>query len=75
MNDPVKGYCDRLQEEVKLAEKRLARVAQHLVSPESTSLADWKTLLQEATTQCWAKREQAQQAGQRIKVLDGGNGE
>jgi len=46
----------------------LARVGQHLVSPESTPLANWQTFLQEATTQCRAKREQAQQAGQRVKV-------
>jgi len=68
MNDEVKEYSDRLQEEAKLVETRLARVAQYLVSPESTPLASWKTLLQEAMTQCGAKREQAQQAGQRIKV-------
>ena len=68
MDDKLKQYCDRLQEEVKIAEMGLARVGQHLVSPELTPLADWRTLLQEATTQCAAKREQAQQAGQRVKV-------
>jgi hypothetical protein len=68
MDNELKQYCDRLQAEAKIAETCLARVAQHLVSPESTPLANWKTLLQEATTQCAAKREPAQQAGQRVKV-------
>ena len=68
MNEKLKQYCDRLQEEVKTAQTRLARVAQHLVSPELTPLAGWKALLQEARTQCAAKREPAQQAGQRVKV-------
>ena len=68
MNDKLKQYCDRLQEEVKLAETSLARVGQHLVSPELTPLADWKTLLQAATTECKAKREPAQQAAQRVKA-------
>jgi TATA-binding protein-associated factor Taf7 len=67
MSDKLKQYCDRLQEEVKTAETRLARVGQHLVSPELTPLADWKARLQEATTECTAKREQAQQAAQRVK--------
>jgi len=68
MNDEMKQYCDRLQQELKLAETRLARVGQHLVSAELTPLAHWKALLQEAMTECAAKREQAQQAGQRVKV-------
>lgn len=68
MNDELKQNSDRLQEEAKIAETCLARVRQHLVSPELTPLAAWKTLLQEATTQCAAKREPAQQAGQRVKV-------
>jgi hypothetical protein len=68
MNDELKQHCDRLQEEIKIAETCLARVGQHLASPESTPLANWKTLLQAATTQCSAKREQAQQAGQRVEV-------
>ena len=68
MDDKLKQYCDRLQEEVKRAETCLARVGQHLVSPELTPLADWKALLQEARSQCAAKREPAQQAGQRVKV-------
>jgi hypothetical protein len=68
MNEKLQQYCDRLQEEVKAAEASLARVGQHLVSPELTPLADWKALLQAATTHCRANREQAQQAAQRVKV-------
>ena len=68
MSDKLKQYCDRLQEEIKLAETCLARVGQHLVSPEVTPLTKWKTSLQEATTKCKEKREQAEQAGQRLKV-------
>lgn len=68
MNDELKPYCDRLQEGIKIAETGLARVGQHLVSPELTPLAAWKTLFQEAMAQCEAKREPAQQAGQRVKV-------
>jgi hypothetical protein len=68
MDDKLKQYSDRLQEEVKIAETCLARVGKHLVSPELTPLANWKTLLQKATTESTAKREQAQQAGQRVKV-------
>ena len=68
MNEKLKQYCDRVQEEVKSAEACLARVGQHLVDPELTPLADWKALLQAATTECKAKREQAQQAAQRVKV-------
>ena len=68
MNEKLKQYCDRLQEEVKTAETRLTRVGQHLVSPELTPLADWKASLQEATTEWTAKREQAQQAAQRVRV-------
>jgi len=68
MSDNLKQYCDLLQEEAKIAEKCLARVGQYLVSPELTPLADWKTLLQEATTKCRAKREQSRQAGPRVKV-------
>jgi len=68
MNDEFKKCCDRLQGEAKIAESCLARVGQHLISPELTSTADWKTLLQEAATQCSAKREPARQAGQRVKV-------
>jgi len=68
MNENLKQHCDRLQAEAKIAETCLARVGQHLASPESTPLADWKTFLQEATTECTAKREQAEQAGQRFKL-------
>jgi hypothetical protein len=68
MIDELKQYCGRLQEEVSIAEGCLARVGQHLDYPELTPLADWKTLLQEATTKCRAKREQAQSAGQRVQV-------
>ena len=68
MNEKLKQYCDRLQDEVKTAEASLARVGQHLINPELTPLADWKASLQEATTECKAKREQAQQAAQRVKV-------
>ena len=68
MNEKLKQYCDRLQEEVKTAETCLARVGQHLADPELTPLADWKALLQTATTDYRAKREQAQQAAQRVKV-------
>jgi len=68
MNEKLKQYCDRLQDEVKTAEASLARVGQHLINPELTPLADWKALLQAATTECRAKREQAQQAAQRVKV-------
>jgi hypothetical protein len=68
MDDELKHYCDRLQAEAKIAETCLARVGQHLVSPETTPLATWKTLLQEATIQWRAKSEPAQQAGQRVKV-------
>jgi hypothetical protein len=67
MDDKLEQYCDRLREEVKIAETLLARVGQHLVSPELTPLADWKSLLNAATTTCKANREQAQQAGQRVK--------
>jgi hypothetical protein len=68
MDDKLKQYCDRLQEQVKIAETCLARVGQHLSSPELTPLANWKALLQEAAGRCGAKREQAQQAGQRVKA-------
>jgi hypothetical protein len=68
MNEKLKQYCDRLQKEAKTAETSLARVGQHLVTPELTPLADWKALLQAATTDCKAKREQAQQAAQRVKL-------
>ncbi len=68
MNDELNQYCDRLRAEAKIAETCLARVGQHLVSPETTPLAAWKALLQEATTECMAKRETAQQAGQRVNV-------
>jgi hypothetical protein len=71
MNDKLKEYCDRLQAEAKIAATCLARVDQHLISPEVVSLARWKTLLQDATTQCRAKREQAQQAAQRVRVWMG----
>jgi hypothetical protein len=66
MDDKLMPSCDRLQEEVKNAATCLARVGQHLVSPELTPLADWKSLLQEATARCQAIREPAQQAGQRL---------
>jgi hypothetical protein len=68
MNEKLKRYCDRLQEEAKTAQTCLARVGQHLADPELTPLTDWKALLQTATTECKAKREQAQQAAQRVKV-------
>jgi hypothetical protein len=68
MNEKLKLYCDRLQEEVKTAQTSLSRVGQHLVTPELTPLADWKALLQAATTECTAKSEQAQQAAQRVKA-------
>ena len=68
MNEKLKQYCDRLQEEVKTAETCLARIGQHLADPELTPLTDWKALLQTATTDYRAKREQAQQAAQRVKV-------
>ena len=68
MDDKLKQYCGRLQEEVKSAETCLARVGQHLVSPELTPLADWKTLLQAATTECREKSEPARQAAERVKV-------
>jgi len=68
MNDELKQCCVHLQEEVKNAETCLARVGQHLVSPELTPLADSKALLQEAANRCRAKREPAQQSGQRVKV-------
>jgi hypothetical protein len=68
MNDKLKQYCDRVQEQVKSAETCLARVSQHLADPELTPLTDWKALLQTATTDYRAKREHAQQAAQRVKV-------
>jgi hypothetical protein len=68
MSDKLKQYGDRLQEELKHAETFLARVGQHLVSPEAMPLADWDTFLQEAATRCTALQEQAQQAGQRVKL-------
>ena len=68
MNEELKQYCDRVQEQVKIAETCLARVGQHLLSPEATPLANWKTLLQQATAECAAKRESAQQAAQRLKL-------
>ena len=68
MNDELKQHCDRLQEELKIAQDCLARVGQSLTSPEAIPLAEWKVLLQEATTRCNAMREQAQQAGQRFKA-------
>ena len=68
MDTKLKQYCDRLQEEAKIAETSLARVRQHLFAPEATSLADWKALLRLAALKCQAKREQAEQAGQRVKV-------
>jgi hypothetical protein len=68
MNEKLKQYCDRLQDEVKPAEASLARVGLHLINPELTPLADWKASLQAATTDYRAKREQAQQAAQRVKV-------
>jgi len=68
MDDELKQCCDRLQEEAKIAESYLELVCRHLISPELTPIADWKPLLQEATTQWRAKRELAQQAGQRVRV-------
>ena len=68
MSGNLKQYCDRLREEAEIAETCLARVGQHLVSPELTPLANLKTLLQEATVKCGAKREPARQAGQRVKA-------
>lgn len=68
MDDKLKQYAERLLEEVKIAETRLARLGQHLASPELTSLAEWKTRLREAATQWRAKREAAAQAGQRVKA-------
>jgi len=68
MNDELKQHCDRLQEELKIAETCLARVGQRLASPEAIPLAEWKVLLQEATAKCSEMREQARQAGERFKV-------
>ena len=68
MNENLNQNCDRLREAVKSAETCLARVGQHLVSPESTPLANWEALLLKATTQCKAEREPARQADQRVRV-------
>ena len=68
MDDKLKEYCGRLQEQVKLAETRLTRVREHLVSPEVPPLPKWRALLQEATNACAATGEQAQQAALRIKA-------
>ena len=68
MSDQVRQYCDCLRKEAEIAETCLARVGQHLVSPELTPLANWKTLLLEAATRCGAKHEPARQAGQRVEV-------
>jgi hypothetical protein len=68
MDDKLKLYCDRLHGEIKSAETSLARVGQHLVSPELTPLADWKSLLHEAATECREKSEPARQAAERVKV-------
>jgi hypothetical protein len=68
MDDKLKQYCDLLKEEATTAETHLALICQHLISPELTPIADWKSLLQEATAHCREKHERARQAGERVKV-------
>lgn len=67
MSDEATKCGDLLQEEIGIAEAILARLRQHLASPELTPVAQWKALLEEATTTLRAGSERAQQAGERVK--------
>ena len=67
MNDKLNKCCDRLTEEVRVTEAHLAQVGEHLASAVDKESDALEACQQHALAKCEAKREQAEQAGERIK--------
>lgn len=67
MSEKLNQCCHRFKEEIMTAETALERVGRHLASATATEVDALENRLKEAMSKCEAKREQATQAGQRIK--------
>jgi 23S rRNA-/tRNA-specific pseudouridylate synthase len=58
-----------LEEEIKVAEASLVKAAHHLASSTEVATHTLEAGLKETLVKCEAKREQAEHAGQRIKLF------
>lgn len=67
MNDPLERCINRVREEVKAVEAGLASANQHLTSAVEQNLEGLEAGCKLALAKCEAKREQAGQAGQRLR--------
>lgn len=69
MNERLIEFRKNLEEEIKSAEASLAKAVHHLSSTTEAGTEALDTSLKEALVKYEAKREQAENAGQRIKLF------
>jgi hypothetical protein len=67
MSEKLDQCRNRLKEEIKSVETNLAQAGQHLASATETKIDTLDTRLKESLTTWESRREQAAQAGERIK--------
>ena len=67
MSERLDQCCNRLKAEIKTAEACLGQAGQHVSSATETGVTALETRLKDALAKCEAQREQAAQAGHRIK--------
>jgi hypothetical protein len=66
MNNKMEQAIDRLKDEIKVVETCLANTSDHLTSAIGESVEGLETRWKNALAKCEAKREQAEEAGQRL---------
>lgn len=69
MSHPLEHFRKKIGEEIKVAEASLAKAVQHLTSLTESGVEAIENQLGETMLKCEAKRDQAEQAGQRIKLF------
>ena len=69
MSEKLNQCCNRLKQELQTAEAHLKQAGDHLATVTETEVDALETRLKTAVAKCEAKREQATQAGQRLKQL------
>jgi hypothetical protein len=67
MSDRLNQCCDRLKEEIKIAEACLADMGQHLASASEERVEGLDARLKHAADQCNARRDQARNAALGIR--------
>tara|TARA_R110000850_G_scaffold60079_7_gene138177 strand:- start:1547 stop:1960 length:414 start_codon:yes stop_codon:yes gene_type:complete len=67
MNQKLERCCDRLKKEVQVTENHLAEVGHYLESAIEIEVDALEVRGKEALAKCEAKREEATEAGERIK--------